>query len=527
MLTLIDNNIEYLDELYKQFHVLSTEAAHLPFGSSTSSGLGGSVDSSTIGTEHTLKTTLVFVSMLLVIALSLVLAVCVNQRSRYERQLKAATVVAFGSSSPLSGLGANCTKSRQQLVGTGITSGSGSGSSATNSSGSLTGRANQLASQMTSASFDRNCHFDATPHLPNTNLHSQDPNPIWISAYGGGVAANMGSDDADDDIDSDCVWPVDDNIRRSLNAANNRRSAHINSKQVREAQANTGHHSDSNTANSNSENSSSSSTTNERKALCAAASSSQNLKTNNVNNVGGNVRYGTRNELPFLTAIQVMNKPNGKLANNHQQLVNKRPLDGASSTLCASFGRNSLTTNTASEFSGSTFGAYKEVTIYHPDEGRRLAVKATNNNTKRQISGTAQVANGKQQSSNNKHSTAPIETTNNKQTKSVIQTQATPKLGNATSKIQITSPPPPLQQQVQQQQQLSSPSSNGSLASIDVRRQQVQQQLKAKLTPQAQVSAHAPGQSLAAAIAAAASASQFESNLDKLTSIINLETTEL
>lgn len=117
MLTLIDKNIEYLNELYKEFHVLSSEAAYLPLGTSA-----------LIDPEDQIRTGLLGISTFLTLILILVIALCLNQRNRYKRQLKAATVAAFGAS-PL--------------------------------------------------------HPDYQSHnnLPNTNLHSQDPNPIWMNGY--------------------------------------------------------------------------------------------------------------------------------------------------------------------------------------------------------------------------------------------------------------------------------------------------------------------------------------------------------
>lgn len=119
VLTLIDNNIEYLDELYKEFHVLSSEAASLPL---SGSALIDPIDQ--------VRTGLMGVCSFLGLILILVIALCLNQRTRYERQLKAATVSAFNGS-PL--------------------------------------------------------HLDPEYHrqtnLPNTNLHSQDPNPIWMNGF--------------------------------------------------------------------------------------------------------------------------------------------------------------------------------------------------------------------------------------------------------------------------------------------------------------------------------------------------------
>ncbi|RWS14756.1 cadherin-23-like protein [Dinothrombium tinctorium] len=82
VLALIDKNIDYLDELYKEFNVLISEPAEsreelLTFDDQIKACLMGST---------------AFLALLLI----LVTCLCLNQRNRYERRLKAATVSAFG-----------------------------------------------------------------------------------------------------------------------------------------------------------------------------------------------------------------------------------------------------------------------------------------------------------------------------------------------------------------------------------------------------------------------------------------------
>ncbi|XP_022239300.1 cadherin-23-like [Limulus polyphemus] len=83
VLSLIDKNNDYLDELFKEFNVLYSEAAK------STSLLDGADDQ--------MKVWLIGLAVFLVIMLVLVLSLCVTQRSRYERQLKAATATAFGT----------------------------------------------------------------------------------------------------------------------------------------------------------------------------------------------------------------------------------------------------------------------------------------------------------------------------------------------------------------------------------------------------------------------------------------------
>nr|XP_027198229.1 cadherin-23-like [Dermatophagoides pteronyssinus] len=82
VLMLIDKNIDYLDDLYKEFNVLISEPTSMaePF----------------MEWEDQLKAGLAGTSAFLFLLLILVISLCLNQKSRYERQLKAATVPIFG-----------------------------------------------------------------------------------------------------------------------------------------------------------------------------------------------------------------------------------------------------------------------------------------------------------------------------------------------------------------------------------------------------------------------------------------------
>ncbi|CAG2101538.1 unnamed protein product [Medioppia subpectinata] len=87
VLSLIDKNLEYLDELYKEFNVLVTEPTQsLEYF---------------LEWEDQLKACLLGTTAFLALLLILVICLCLNQKSRYERQLKAATVPVFGSESQL------------------------------------------------------------------------------------------------------------------------------------------------------------------------------------------------------------------------------------------------------------------------------------------------------------------------------------------------------------------------------------------------------------------------------------------
>ncbi|CAN7993536.1 unnamed protein product [Ixodes hexagonus] len=83
VLTLIDKNIEFLDKLFKEFNVLYSEPADALSDAERE--------------EDQMRTWLIGLSVFLSVMLALVISLCLAQRSRYERQLKAATASAFGS----------------------------------------------------------------------------------------------------------------------------------------------------------------------------------------------------------------------------------------------------------------------------------------------------------------------------------------------------------------------------------------------------------------------------------------------
>lgn len=116
VLRLIDQNIEHLDSLFKEFNVLDTEGAE-------ALGLARIIEADSVVLLWLLGTALFLLLLLLV-----VISLCLSQRASYKRQLKAATVTAFGSSE------ADLTR--------------------------------------------------APARVPNTNMHSvEGSNPIWMQAY--------------------------------------------------------------------------------------------------------------------------------------------------------------------------------------------------------------------------------------------------------------------------------------------------------------------------------------------------------
>ncbi|XP_075231619.1 cadherin 88C [Lycorma delicatula] len=117
VLRVIDQSIERLDGLFKEFNVLDTQGAEV-------------VESLRIATADNviwmwLAGTTAFLAVLLIVVIFL----CLSQRARYQRQLKAATITAFGSNES-----------------------------------DVTGR--------------------VSGRVPNTNMHSvEGSNPIWMQAY--------------------------------------------------------------------------------------------------------------------------------------------------------------------------------------------------------------------------------------------------------------------------------------------------------------------------------------------------------
>ncbi|CAG7830108.1 unnamed protein product [Allacma fusca] len=117
VLKLIDLNIEDLDELFKEFNVLDTQASSLTL-------------SSPKGQEEKKNLILVYASgaaIFFALILIVVISLCFAQRAKYQRQLKALTANAYGSSSTI---------------------------------------------------------IPRTGNVPNTNVHSSEgSNPIWMQAY--------------------------------------------------------------------------------------------------------------------------------------------------------------------------------------------------------------------------------------------------------------------------------------------------------------------------------------------------------
>ncbi|XP_046672662.1 cadherin-23 isoform X2 [Homalodisca vitripennis] len=120
VLRVVDQSIEHLDSLFKEFNVLDTQAAEAV-------ALVHARTPDSVVWLWLVGTT-VFLGLMLVVVIS----ICLSQRASYKRQLKAATITAFGSAD----------------------------SDMTRVTGSGPGR------------------------LPNTNLHSTEgSNPIWMQAY--------------------------------------------------------------------------------------------------------------------------------------------------------------------------------------------------------------------------------------------------------------------------------------------------------------------------------------------------------
>ncbi|XP_039274949.1 cadherin-23, partial [Nilaparvata lugens] len=117
VLRLIDQSIERLDTLFKEFNVLDTQGAER-------------VEALRIaGPDSVVWMWLVGCTLFLTLLLVVVIALCLSQRARYQRQLKAATITAFGTTES-----------------------------------DLTGR--------------------VAGRVPNTNMHSvEGSNPIWMQAY--------------------------------------------------------------------------------------------------------------------------------------------------------------------------------------------------------------------------------------------------------------------------------------------------------------------------------------------------------
>ena len=87
VLKLIDLNIEELDDLFKEFNVLDTQASTLTM-TATSKGLG---EGRNLFLAYASGT-----ALFLAVVLFVVVSLCFAQRAKYQRQLKAATAAHFG-----------------------------------------------------------------------------------------------------------------------------------------------------------------------------------------------------------------------------------------------------------------------------------------------------------------------------------------------------------------------------------------------------------------------------------------------
>lgn len=91
VLALIDRNHKYLHELYQEFHVILGEASAPTSGDRFFNTL-----------EDQIKAGLVGASAFLLLLLVLVTCLCMHQKSRYKRQLKAASAGVYCRDAPLS-----------------------------------------------------------------------------------------------------------------------------------------------------------------------------------------------------------------------------------------------------------------------------------------------------------------------------------------------------------------------------------------------------------------------------------------
>lgn len=92
VLKLIDLNIEELDDLFKEFNVLDTQKSTYTVGGPGATLIKGREETKNLFLVYATGTAL-FLALLLLVVISL----CFAQRSKYQRQLKAATTNAYGS----------------------------------------------------------------------------------------------------------------------------------------------------------------------------------------------------------------------------------------------------------------------------------------------------------------------------------------------------------------------------------------------------------------------------------------------
>ncbi|XP_035709581.1 cadherin-23-like isoform X3 [Folsomia candida] len=154
VLKLIDLNIEELDDLFKEFNVLDTQKSTFTVGATFA----------TKGREETKNLFLVYAigtALFLALLLLVVISICFAQRSKYQRQLKAATTNAYGSSASI---------------------------------------------------------IPRTGNVPNTNVHSvEGSNPIWMQAYHNNCEASDTRDSLDENaIGTESTSPPSSHMRSFL-----------------------------------------------------------------------------------------------------------------------------------------------------------------------------------------------------------------------------------------------------------------------------------------------------------------------
>lgn len=84
VLRLVDQNIEQLDELFKEFNVLDTQASE------------ALVLQAELGNHTQAIIWLVMINLIMGALLIIVITLCLSQRTNYRRELKAARVNSYG-----------------------------------------------------------------------------------------------------------------------------------------------------------------------------------------------------------------------------------------------------------------------------------------------------------------------------------------------------------------------------------------------------------------------------------------------
>jgi cadherin 23 len=97
VLKLIDLNIEELDDLFKEFNVVDTQASTYFKKSLSASGKSAGDDGTEDETRSLVLTYATGTALFLALVLFVVLSLCFAQRAKFQRQLKAATTNAYGT----------------------------------------------------------------------------------------------------------------------------------------------------------------------------------------------------------------------------------------------------------------------------------------------------------------------------------------------------------------------------------------------------------------------------------------------